>query len=38
MCFGIALEIKSMINVVMKIIDNSLSLQRIKYSSDKVDR
>ena len=32
------MEIKSMINVVIKLVDNSFNLQKLKFSSDNVDR
>jgi hypothetical protein len=36
LCAGVVAEIKSMISVVLKLIDNSIALQRNKYSADNV--
>lgn len=36
LCAGVVAEVRSMMSVVIKLIDNSISLQRNKYSADNV--
>ena len=34
MCAGVVAEIHSMVKVIFKLVDNSIELQKNKYSSD----